>query len=190
MDNVSHIGREVEANALGRAWRFARWDRGVWVAFADWAKGKLPDPIEAMAKSIDQVAAADMLALRRLLEADQKAKARYEADLAKCTGDQERAALPRPVTVADKYTSIADMLAQRALDKASSCVSFNSPEMQSLMTNPVGSGYIVWLLLRKHQPDVTEDTAFDVGMELAQRGELPEIFNTTQGKVPPRPKNG
>lgn len=181
-NNVGHVGRETEATALGKRWRFSRWDRSVWVAFAEWAKAKLPCPIEAMSRSIDKVALKDAEVLRGLLEADQRRKAEHQQRLKACKSKEEQQALLPPVLMADQFLPISDQLAQKALDKASCHVSFSSPELHSLMSNPIGSGYIVYLLLQKHHPGVTEDEAFDVSMALGQGGELERVFAATQGQ--------
>lgn len=200
MQNCDHIGREIETTALGRTWRVSRWDRRVWVEFADWARTMLPDPIEALAKSIDKIALKDAEILREILRKDQEEQARYEAALALCKTPEDTARVPRPILLAGKYIQQSDVMGRRALDKASSYLSFNSPEMNSLIGSVVGSGHLMYLLLKKHHPDVDEDTAFDVSTQLSHRltyvdssgeqsSELEHILAVVQGRLAPLPKN-
>jgi len=50
-----HIGREQVVEALGRRWKLARWDRGVWKDLLEWARPQVPDPIEAISKHLDKL---------------------------------------------------------------------------------------------------------------------------------------
>lgn len=49
---ASHVGREAELTALGQSWRLARWERRTWDAFLDWARPRLPDPLEVARKAL------------------------------------------------------------------------------------------------------------------------------------------
>ncbi|MDE2020890.1 MAG: hypothetical protein KGJ13_11190, partial [Patescibacteria group bacterium] len=76
---LRHIGRETTADTFfldesgterKETWRFSRWDRSVWVQFAEWAKTVLPDPIKETLKNIDFAVLKDAEVIRKLKLAD------------------------------------------------------------------------------------------------------------------------
>lgn len=183
---VAHVGREVEIEALGRTWKVGRWDRKVWIDFADWARTMLPDPIEAMTKHIDKLSLKDADTMRELMKRDYEEEDRCRkrfAEVAEKEGEAAAQKLPPPIRMAPQYVQLADVMAQRALDKASSYLSFNSPEMTSLLSSVPGETRIFWLLLKKHHPDVTEDDAFEIKMEIGQI-KLADVMAAASGKAP------
>lgn len=166
-------GVEQEVEALGKTWRLSRQTRGVWRAFAEWARGVLPDPIEAVARHIDKLALQDAAVMRELMR----------QDLAEM---KERGA--QAVTVADKYQQLAETTTSKALDKAASYLNFGGPELLSLVLSPVGQVRMLFLLLRKHHATVTEDDADDILNEIGPKAAA-ALFKKAGGSVPERPKN-
>jgi hypothetical protein len=169
-------GVEADVQALGRTWRLSRATRAVWRGFADWAREVLPDPLASVAAVIETVAAADAAVMRGLME----------QDVAGLTRARENGT--PAVTVADKYAQMAEVLTQRALDRAGARFNWGCPEMMALLTRPDASARMVWLLLKKHQPDVTEDEADDVANELGP-ARFAELFVRASGRIPPEKKS-
>src|SRR3954468_17248808 len=52
---AAHVGREQSFEALGRTWTLARWTRGVWRDFLEWARPRIPDPREVAARFLELV---------------------------------------------------------------------------------------------------------------------------------------
>ncbi len=173
--NANHVGREVTVSALGQDWTFSRWDRRTWEAIAAWAKPLLPNPLREFRAVVAEFAAEDAQILRDL----------YIADLA----EEKKAAEEKrlPVLMAPKYTPFADMMAQKAIDKAACHLEFFGAPMQSVLSSPGGAVQVVYLLLKAKHPDITEDTAEDIATELGKR--LKDIFAICRGEMPPAPKN-
>ena len=56
MNEISpHIGREQVFEALGKSWRLSRWERRVWWELLDWARSKIPDPVETINKHLEKM---------------------------------------------------------------------------------------------------------------------------------------
>lgn len=170
-------GQEQEIEALGKTWRLSRQTRHVWREFALWAKSVLPDPIEAVSRHIDALGLKDAEIVRTLMKQDAAEK---EA------ATQEKRP---PIALADKFIQYAETLTSKALDKAASYLNFGGPELLSLMTCPEGQVRMLWLLLKKHNPDITEDTADDIANEIGPR-RMAVVFKTAAGHVPRTEKNG
>jgi len=175
-NTAGHVGREITKEIAGQPWTFSRWDRQVWVDFAAWAKQFLPDPIDAAMRSMDKIALKDAEVIRELTIKDQ--------------AEQARAAKENrlPVLMAPKYTPMSNHLSEKALDKAASYLAFNSAEMNSLINSAPGSAYLVYLLLRPKQPEVTESQAFDLMQQMSPK-DIGEVFETTSGRSAGTPKN-
>ena len=175
-DQVSHVGREITIEALGKTWRFGRWTRKIWVDFTSWAKSQLPDPIEATIKNIDKLVLKDAAIVRELQIQDQA-----EIERAKKENRQ-------PVLMAPKYSQIAETLTSKALDKSASYLSFNSPEIESLLQSVPGSTYLFFLLLRQNHPDISEDEACEVFIGCSQE-EVFKILSAVRGEAKGSGKN-
>lgn len=175
---LDHVGRECKVSALNQEWTFSRWDRGVWVAFAEWAKSVLPDPVEAATRSIDKIVLRDAEIIRELRRRDDK-------EMIDAT-----AAGRKPILLADNYRQMSDLLVEKALDKGASYLSFNSPELSSLMRSAIGTSYWMWLLLKTKHPELTVDDTYEIFVALGQQaGEIDRIIKTTQGQSEAKPKN-
>ena len=164
-----YIGREVEIQALGRTWKVSRWDRIIWDDFAIWARTKLPDPVAEMTKHIDKLALKDAVIMRELIRLDEEEKEKH--------GNKAILMAPRQVQ------QLADHMAERAQDKSCSYLSFNSPEMNSILNSVIGETHIFWLLLRKYHPDITEDDAYEVKLDIGQE-ELQRVLKIVAGATP------
>jgi hypothetical protein len=161
--SADHIGKEQTVEALGKTWRVGRWTRNVWDDFTAWAKDNLPDPLQEVESSIE-----------RMMTLAAKAGTAEEKDPAK------KAELLR---TAQMWEAQADHLLRMALDKKTSYLSVNSPEMGSLINSVVGGAQLLHLLLKTHQPDSTVDDAYWIIQELG--GErLQAIYQIASGKAP------
>lgn len=99
-----------------------------------------------------------------------------------------RLKIPDPVDlIAGKLALMPEPIAKHAVDAAlrasRTFLSINSAEVQSLLASLEGSVYTVWLLLREHQPNVTEDEAYKVVLDIG-KDNLPGIFAIALGKSP------
>lgn len=169
---AGHIGREYTTpeKFLGRKWTFGRWTRAVWVAFAEWARETLPDPLTVAMKAIEQATLRDAEILREL--------SRRDADELAKAGKENRP----PVLVLEKWKPISDTLIDKAQELANCYLDFNSRQFRSLLTSPPGASYAMYLLLREKQPDVTPDVAYDLLMALGQ-DEITKVFAQVQGST-------
>lgn len=88
-----------------------------------------------------------------------------------------RTQLPDPIEVALRHVdqlppAIAEKLVAEALKQATGYLSIGSPRVTELLNSPEGITRLIWLLLRKHHPEASEDTAlaivFEVGAESLQ----------------------
>lgn len=136
MSAVTHIGKEKEIKALGKDWKLARWTREVWDQWLEWAKTRIPDPLERIRPSIEQW--------------------------------PER---------------VQDLLVERAMEKATTVLTMGSPEVQGLMDSLEGLSYLFYLLLRKNHPDVTEDEALAIVLEVGET-EAAAAAKVASGQVP------
>lgn len=62
--------------------------------------------------------------------------------------------------------------------------SITCPLAQDYLRTEEGMAHFAWLLLREHHPDVTEDEALSVWLELADAGQTQEILVNAQGRLP------
>lgn len=165
-------GREQELTALGKGWKLSVCNRHVWKAFAEFVQTVMPDPIRAVANVIEQVASADAAVLRGLFAKDKEAK------------DAKR----NEVSLADKYVQMAETITNVAIMKAAARMSFGSYEMLDLLRWPDAQCKMLFLLLRKHQPDISEDTADEILNEIGHLEGFKKLFVTACGQVPPPQK--
>lgn len=84
---------------------------------------------------------------------------------------------------------IKDELVTGAIKQAASYLDFGSPQVQSLLHSPLGGSHLLMLLLKAHQPDVTEEDAFQIIQEIGDQ-KLQHIMDVTTGKVAPSLGNG
>lgn len=56
---ASHVGRETDFEALGRTWRASRWTRRTWAEFLEWARPRIPDPMEVLLRVLPRLPAED-----------------------------------------------------------------------------------------------------------------------------------
>lgn len=173
--NADHIGREVTETVLGKAWTFSRWDRAIHQEFSKWAQTMLPDPLEAVQRNLDKIALKDAAILRQL-QIDDLAETKRAIE-------EKREA----ILLHKQYTPFADLLVQKALDKAGMYLGFGSPEVTSLINTAEGSTHLLFLLLKQHQPEVTPDQAYAVMVSLGPR--LKDVLAAVQGKSEAAPKN-
>jgi hypothetical protein len=166
--NADHVGREVTEQALGQAWTFARWERSVHQEFSTWAQSILPDPLDVVSRNLDKIALKDAAILRQL-QIDDLAETKKAAE-------EKRPA----ILMARQYKPFADHISELALQRAGLYLGFGSPEVTSLINTAEGSSYLVFLLLKRHHPDVTLDKAFAVMVALGPR--LKQILEQVQGK--------
>jgi hypothetical protein len=178
---ASHIGREVEITALDKTWRLSRLTRGLWREWFAWAKTVLPDPLKNAHEHVKNLVMEET-ALRQLqtaLAKPEAARSIEESQLIIAKGmplDQVNLLLQ---TISDEqkhHTTVA-------IDKAASMMSFGSPEINSLLAHPDGMSRLLWLALKKHQPDVTEDDAFEILLQVGN-DKMKEIFETLSGVNP------
>ena len=81
--------------------------------------------------------------------------------------------IPDPVEecakILDKFPKdLQEKMVTWALEKKSRVLSLGSPEVNALFDDPEGTCHLLYLLLKKHQPDATEDDAMDVFNALGQ----------------------
>lgn len=171
MNTATHLGREQVVQGSTRTYRLGRWDRSVWWEFLEWARTKLPDPLDGASKMIDTIT---------------EQQADLEARMAKA-GKDDKAFYQRRIELLSKS---ADRVLSAALDKRAKYLSINSPEVQSLMSSLEGATYIVMLLMRKgDSPDATEEDAWGLVQDCSPE-ELGKILTAAAGEVPPAdPKN-
>lgn len=160
MHEATFRGRETEAKALGQTWRFSRWTLNVLDEFLDWARTQLPDPLEVAEKAIFRL----QREARRIRESKE-----YD--------DGEKQFLLS--TNAQQQSLWAD----KAMDEATSYLGMGSPQFQSLLNSARGAARLAMLLLRKHHPDIDEETAFAIASEVGD--DMQRIMSITAGKASP-----
>ncbi len=176
-------GRDCEERALGRTWKFSRFTRNVWIELAKEGRRLMPDPIAVAMEAIDAFIDKDAQVLRRLRQQDEE-----EASRAKAEGRN-------PILIAGSFTSLSEGLERRAYEKKTAYLSAGSPELQLFIMSPEGQSYLLFLLLKKYQPEIDIDTAYDVYRELAvvngQDGRMTveDIITTCNGRSPEPAKN-
>ncbi len=160
---TSYRGRETETRALGRTWKVGRWTLDVFDDYSAWAAEKLPDPIKVALREVESLSDEEFRVLNRreMKEEDRQRKLHF-------------------------LRQQQDRLTRIAMEQATSYLSFTSKPFQSLMNSPRGGAHLLMLLLRQHHPDVTEDDAFYIVVEIGNE-ELQRIMSVTMGKTPPAP---
>jgi len=174
---MNHIGKECTFDALGRKWTAARQGRRVLIEFGDWARPLVPNPVRSALEDIDIATAKDAEILRELTRQDlaEEAKAKAEGR--------------EPVLIRPLYKPIANDMVARAQQAKNCYRDINHPEILSLMNSFKGQSYLLFLLLRKAHPDITQDTVDDILEELPG-SEVARILKTTSGENErPAPKN-
>jgi len=162
-DQATFRGREATFEALGRTWRASRFDVDVIDDFTAWAGTVLPDPLEKSAAQVERLCARE-----------------YAVTQDKTLSDDEK---QRQLFFLRQHQ---DRLTRLALERASSYLALNSPEVVSLRKHPRGGAQLLHLLLVKHQPDVTLDECFRIMLEI-DSDELCRVLAVTMGKAPPTP---
>jgi len=107
--------------------------------------------------------------------------------------DWAKTVLPDPVDTAQKRIEkwpahLQAEVARDALDRANMGLSIGSRPVSALMDSPEGACQLLYLLLKKHQPDVTEDDAMDILMEVGLEA-VQKRFDRASG-TPPVPAQG
>jgi hypothetical protein len=87
--------------------------------------------------------------------------------------DWAKTQLPDPVEEALKVVDrlkpeVASAVVQKALEEKTSFLSLESPKVAALMRAPEGMMQLLYLLLKKHQPEATEDDAMAIVMEVGE----------------------
>lgn len=168
---AAHLGREQEVTALGRTWKLARWDRGVWWRVLEWARGQVPDPLDAATAVIERMAGRQS---RLQVEAKGKPPA-------------ESVPLLEEATILERR---AEQLLRIALDKRMVYLSVNAPEIQALMDSLEGSTRVLWELLKPAHGEVTDDDAYGILQHLTASGTaadpepLRRVLDTALGRQP------
>ena len=153
------ISQECQERAIGKEWTFARFSMRVWERLADYGLSRLPNPLKAALEIVEEVSLKDAQILRNLLAQDQAEFA--EAEL------QKR--MPKPA-IAPRWRPFSDVIWEKAYAQRSRYLQAGSPELQGLMDSHEGNGYLFYLLLRSHHPDITEEVAYDVYWDLFTNG--------------------
>jgi hypothetical protein len=169
-----YIGRETTGDILGQRWTFSRATRAVDVDFAEFARGLLPDPVEVMTRNLEKLSLRDAETLRQLQIADVKEveKARTE----------NRAA----ILMAPQYIPFADVMTRQVVQKMGTYQGFGSPEVNSVLASAEGMSYFLYLLLRRHHPEVTLDKAHELWIALGDK-RASALITRCRGKTEPVP---
>lgn len=94
-----------------------------------------------------------------------------------------------PLEVAQKHLDrfppgLQSIMVQHALELSSGHLALNGGPVQGLLATLDGSAYLLYLLLKQHHPEMTEDLAFEIAMDVDEK-ELKRVFDRSAGKVPP-----
>ncbi len=176
-----HIGQEVEVNALGKTWRLGRLDLGVWDAFFAWGKTVLPNPAEVAHAQVVKLQKEEFALTKRLAALAPAPDGTAPA----AVGTDEDPEYLR--FLLKNNAGEQEFITREGITKASTYLSFGSPEAQSLIGSIRGLSRLFWLLMRKHRPDATEEDAYGVVMELG-KANAEGVLDLAGGKVPPGPK--
>ena len=166
MAGAEHVGREQTVEALGRTWKVSRWTRNTWDEYTAWAASKLPDPLAVVEESLERMMA--------------RAEAAHRRGLSERAKDSPP---PPAFAISAQWKEMAERLLQTAFDQSTCYLAVNSPQMMSILNSPGGGVHMLWLLLREHQPGVTEDEAHDLHTALSGEA-MGELFAVAQGRVP------
>ena len=134
---AEHVGRETAVGALGRSFRVGRWTRAIWAEFLAWAKPRIPDPLEVVARHLDKYPPA-----------------------------------------------LQEALVRHACDRACDYLGVGSPAVQQCLASLEGSVYLLYLLLKANHPEMTEDMALEIALEVGA-DRLKATFDAAAGKAPP-----
>lgn len=164
-DIAPHVGREATLTALGQTWTASRWDLQVWDDFLAWARTALPDPMDVAIAACERTAARERALSERLADTKDKAEAkRLQGQIS-------------------DLQAIQTQTMKLGMDKGSSYLAVNSPEVRSLVSSARGSAHALWLLLRKHHPDVTEEVALEI-IQQAEPEAINRLWTLVQGRAP------
>lgn len=99
-----------------------------------------------------------------------------------------RTQLPDPLEVARRAMELwgkehHQAIGQDALDRANSAISIGSKAVNELLESPEGACYLLFLLVKKHHPDVTQDQAMDILMEVGLEA-MKKKFDGASGQAP------
>lgn len=166
MDEAAYRGRETETQALGKTWRLSRWTLNVLDEFNDWARTQLPDPLAVADKAVERL----QLSARRIRQ-QAKLKPTDKDHL-----DENEAAFLLQANAEQQ-----ERHSRNAMDEATSYLSLQSRQFQSLLNSARGVARLLFLLLRDHHPDIDEDTAFAVASCLDEE-EVKRIMQVTSGR--------
>lgn len=155
MSYAYRIGRKTTEWAAGRQWTFGRFTRTVWAELAEEARRSMPDPIRSALDALADATLKDAEIIRKLTIAD-------EAEAAKAAIEGRS-----PVLMAPQYTPLSREIADEAYRASRRYLSAGSPELTSWLMSHEGCSFLLWCLLKQHQPEVTLDEAYDVYWDLA-----------------------
>jgi len=173
--NADHVGREVTVSALGKQWTFARWTREIEDKYCDFARSILPDPIEVVSRNLDKIALKDAAIIRQLQIDD-------NAERVKAAEEHRPAILMFP-----QYTPFADVMVDKAINKASLYLGYGSPEVNSTLRSTQGTSFLSRLLLLQHHPEIDRQTAQNIVEELGDK--IQSVLEVCRGKLDALPKN-
>jgi len=157
---AQHIGREATIEGVcGRAWKLPRLTRGITVKFEEWAGAQLANPIKAAREEVEA------LAVRAV-----------EIKRDKSLDDETRAEL-----LAANLRQ-REQITEAAIERSQVPMSARA---NALLNTQAGATHMLYLLLKVHQPDVTEEQAFDVLMEIGLDA-VQEKIDTAAGVAPPK----
>lgn len=169
--------------AIGKKWTFARFTRRVWERFAKYGGGMIASPLKVALDAMEQATEVDAARMRKTLADD-------AAEAVKAKAENREAVL-----LAGRLKSLSSYLADKALEKATSYLAAESPELQDLLNSHEGGAYLFWLLLEPTHPGVNEDDAYDVYMDLFLNGgadgrkSIKQILSICNGSAPECAKN-
>lgn len=100
-----------------------------------------------------------------------------------------RPRIPDPLEIASRHLDrfpphMQEMLVRHACDRAADYLGASSPQVQQCLTSLEGSVHLLYLLLRRNHPEVTEDMAMDIAVE-AGAAEVKKAFDAAAGRQPP-----
>lgn len=114
------------------------------------------------------------------IEGKQYKLARLTRGIMKDFANWAKSLLPNPLdVVAQKlhlfkdFPELQQMMVKEAVKDAKTFGEITSPEVQEIMDSFDGQVKMVTMLLQVHQPEITEDVAFDLAMKFVQEKEEP-----------------
>ena len=163
-------GKQAELQALGQTWRLSRFEMdSVLDAFTDWARKQLPDPLEVARVQIEKMAREE-IGLARNASGTPVEKQEREDRIAALKLQQER-------------------ILESAMTRATSYLAWQGAEMKTIRESHRGAAQLLYLLLRKHHPEIGTDTALNILMDLgsseAGQRQLRQAIQITMGQAPP-----